>query len=97
MQIVIDIDEKFYQRTLKHYNTFPRDISSYEKQIIDGIPLPNNATNGNVMKALFNISLDDFKHKWGGEDITDEWWNAPYRTESEESWQTATTKKGENE
>ena len=36
-------------------------------------------TNGDVMKALFDISLDDFIHMWGGGEFTEIWWNAPYK------------------
>ena len=57
-----------------------KSIDNYIKSISQKvITIPNEATNGDVMKALFNISLDDFKHKWGGGDITDDWWNAPYK------------------
>ena len=40
--------------------------------------LRKKITNGDVVKAVFNISLDDFKHTWGGGTITDDWWNTPY-------------------
>ena len=46
--------------------------------------IPDNATNGDMIKALFNNSLDDFKHTWGGGTITDDWWNAPYKKEGAE-------------
>ena len=40
MQIVIDIPDDEYQRTMQHYKQFPRDLSRYERRIIDGTPLP---------------------------------------------------------
>jgi hypothetical protein len=50
----------------------------------DTCPLQEiGGTNGEVMELLFGISLNDFKATWGGGDITDEWWNASYKTESE--------------
>ncbi len=42
MQIVIDIDEDEYQSIIRHYEHFPRDLSRYERRIIDGIPLSEN-------------------------------------------------------
>lgn len=40
MRMVIDMDEDEYQRTMQHYEQFPRDLSRYERRIIDGTPLP---------------------------------------------------------
>lgn len=40
MQIVIDIDDEEYQRTMRHYKSFPRDLSHYERNIVNGTPLP---------------------------------------------------------
>ena len=60
------------------------NASDYRKSRHDKCPLiilPDNATNGDMIKALFNISLDDFKHTWGGGTITDDWWNALYKKE----------------
>lgn len=42
MHIVIDIPEDEYQRIVRHYEHFPRDLSRYERRIIDGIVLPGN-------------------------------------------------------
>jgi hypothetical protein len=39
-QIVISIPEDEYQRIMRHYEQFPRDLSRYERRIIDGTPLP---------------------------------------------------------
>lgn len=43
MKIVIDIPDDEYQRTMQHYEQFPRDLSRYERRIIDGTPLPDGA------------------------------------------------------
>lgn len=40
MQVVIDIPDDEYQRIMQHYKQFPRDLSRYERRIIDGTPLP---------------------------------------------------------
>ena len=39
----------------------------------------DNATNGDVIKLVFGICLDDFKKIWGGGSYTDDIWNAPYQ------------------
>ena len=54
------------------------EILNTNDDLFGMIVIQKESTNGDVMKALFDISLDDFKHKWGGGDITDDWWNAPY-------------------
>ena len=59
MQIVIDIDDKSYERILKHYNTFSRDRSSYEKQLIDGTPLPEHHGDLIDRKELFERLKDN--------------------------------------
>lgn len=64
-----------------------------EVPTVNAIVIPNNATNGDVIKALF----PDVKiHQSGGytgclfrpsvmlDDIRSEWWNAPYKAESED-------------
>ncbi len=61
------------------------------------IPLPDGATNGDVIKALFpNVPVDNFFqdtisfYPLMPNGLTDEihfdecWWNAPYKKESEE-------------
>lgn len=40
MQIVIEIPEDEYQHIMRHYEQFPRDLSRYERRIIDGTLLP---------------------------------------------------------
>lgn len=56
----------------------------------NGIFISENATNGDVIKAMFpNIPIDedDFFVRKSRHDNTEywkEWWNAPYKKESEE-------------
>jgi len=55
----------------------------------NGIFIPKNATNGDVIKALFpNYRTDEMSHSvWVGYDnmsFKREWWNAPYKAGSEE-------------
>jgi len=51
------------------------------------IEIPDNATNGEVVKAMFKPNRitrtdDDIVHI--DYDFTSEWWNAPYKAESGE-------------
>ena len=87
MQILIDIDKERYNEIVNHYDTFPKQMRDYGvKAIRHGTPIPDNATNGDVIKAMFpNTEIM----------ITDErvflrdgtivmiypltWWNAPYQ------------------
>ena len=97
MKLIIDIDEDYYKKIVKLYyeNPFPdkRNI-----MILNGIPLPDNATNGDVLKAMFpNIITDEFattihattKVVSNGVkgsisyDFWKDWWNASYKAESE--------------
>ena len=59
------------------------------------IPIPDNATNGDIIKALFPKAEI---HDWASEDayidiygvdyealtVCRKWWNAPYKAESED-------------
>ena len=40
IELVIKIPDEEYQRTMRHYESFPRDISRWEQRIVDGTPLP---------------------------------------------------------
>jgi len=69
----------------------------HEADTVNAIVIPKNATNGDVIKALFpNIKINDIdclkmiytgidhKNMIGFNlDATKEWWNAPYKAESE--------------
>ena len=67
--------------------------SLYEarKLLKNAIPIPDNATNGDVIKAMFptyDIEIEGNyvtcwidEYKWIG--FNGDWWNAPYKTESE--------------
>ena len=75
MRIVIDIDEDYVKIINKN------GASNYpEERIVNGIKLPNNATNGDVIKAMFSNDSRDFlivnmdKNSW---------WNAPYKADKE--------------
>ena len=84
MQILIDISKKEYDLVQNGggYN--------YLTAINNGTPIPDNATNGDVIKALFpdkliwtgiNEKYEEIGFCHNGKDIvfTTEWWNAPYK------------------
>lgn len=53
---------------------------------VQAVPIPANATNGDVLKAFFHsINRDyDVKHKMGQILFTHEWWNMPYEGSDKE-------------
>ena len=57
MQIVIDIPEDTYKRIkgLVDADYFEHDINGFsQRAIANGTPIPDNATNGDVIKVMFN-------------------------------------------
>ena len=90
MQIVIDIPEEDYNYAKQQVAdgiTNPLKIC-----IANGTPIPDNATNGNVIKAMFpNAEVDDYDYGkdpvidvYGIDDteyitLRKAWWNAPYQ------------------
>ena len=61
----------------------------HEADTVNAIVIPEGATNGDVIKAMFpNFHTDEMSHTiWVGYDdmsFRKEWWNAPYKAESED-------------
>ena len=84
MQIVTNIDEETYKKC-KWKNNGVVGLEWWERAIANGTPIPDNATNGDVIKALFkpnwirrmdDVVIEDYEF-----DV--EWWKAPYKTEME--------------
>ena len=50
-----------------------------EMPTLDAIPIPKGATNGDIINALFPNETD-FRN-----DFDEDWWNAPYKAESEDN------------
>ena len=58
---------------------------------VNAIEIPKNATNGDVIEAMFSVeTIDDFCHSFGVRlnnsnyiQFNKNWWNAPYRRETE--------------
>ena len=69
IELIIKIPEDVFKRTV-FYHEF-RDLNDCVttiKALENGIPIPNNATNGDVMKIIFP--------KIG---VYDEWYDEPYQ------------------
>lgn len=83
----IDITDLPYDRCLMTY--LKEDIDNAPP--VNVIPIPDNATNGDMIKAIFSnlegkekafeIEVNVNKNKVGN--ISVDWWNAPYKVESE--------------
>lgn len=54
---------------------------------VNAIPIPDNATNGDMIRAIFpNITIFDenpVKTVWGRSESETKWWNSPYKVDKE--------------
>ena len=93
MQIVIDIDEK-WKAKCSCFSSI--DVLNYLYDIIqNGTPIPDNATNGDVIKAMFiDVKVNVTKYSYvvevklphhtehdTGLLFDKYWWNTPYKKE----------------
>ena len=84
-KIVIDIDDNLYTRLFDNGVTDAADMLKAYIAIRKGTVLPKNATNGDVIKALFpNITISSFNGKTETSldkhtDFRTDWWDAPYK------------------
>ena len=94
MKIVIDIDENVFTRLFDNgtedYEIVNDDLFTIAKSIRNGTPLPENATNGDMVKAMFpnlkwciNENNEVFTVNQNIVRLSLDWWNAPYKAESE--------------
>ena len=82
MKLIIDVPEEKYEWICQNNPKATEDM--IVGMITHGTPIPDNATNGDVIKALFptaDISLNDscfegVVNKYG---FDMKWWNAPYQ------------------
>lgn len=74
MRILIDVPESVYERIREYYEKNDTVESTYS-YIYHGTPIPDNATNGDVIKAIFDpeTSLGIRLH------CSDFWWNELYQ------------------
>lgn len=72
MNVLIKVDEKVYKSIKDIYNNDKSAIGTHAymlKAIANGTPIPDNATNGEVIDLIFPYEKT----------IDAAWWNAPYQ------------------
>lgn len=92
MKVLIDISQEMFKATQTYYsnNTTRLSIKSCIEKIADGTPIPEGATNGDMLLTMFDtatvygidkendciaICIDNnFYQKFRYS-----WWNAPYK------------------
>jgi hypothetical protein len=71
---IIDAD-KYQKELLSAYDDVSMEFEVLDRQpLVSAIPIPEGATNGDMIKAMFN----DFESALLLQVISKEWWNAPY-------------------
>lgn len=87
MNILIDIPYQLY-KVLKDFKDFPNDSNETTienvlmKAIKNGTPIPDNATDGQVIQTLFKpnrVERTDDDVIVEHYDFSEEWWNTPYQ------------------
>lgn len=73
-KVLIDMPEQYLKLIHSDSPINLVSMSGFLNFVRNGIAL-DGLTNGEVMRKIFNMSLDDFQHTWGGGDYTNEWWN----------------------
>ncbi len=66
MQIIVNIPESEYQRTIRHYKSFPGDISRWEQRIVDGTVLPKeygDLVDRDEINSRFNAICDELENR----------------------------------
>lgn len=76
MKLIVDIDEDYY-KIIKHDVDNGMDYLPCVL-IANGIPIPDNATNGDVIDAMFP-NVDFVTDVFGGFNFPKWWWNALYK------------------
>lgn len=96
MKILIDIPEELRERLFNIVN-YGMDIATGLENvmimsIVNGTPIPDNATNGDVTKAMFPFyNFEIYEHKGYVMVFYEDfyttyplrWWNAPYQKEGD--------------
>ena len=85
MKLIIDISDQIYD-WIEHTGVVHHEDCGYlGGAILDGITIPGNATNGDVIQALFpNIEKDNERliQKFGSQalyDTFEKWCSLPYK------------------
>lgn len=92
MKVLIDIPESILENIKEFEMIVDDDNSDVADCILNGIPIPDNATNGDMIKTMFPSIKIDFEtytksevvhFRDGDAEFSHDWWNAPYKVESE--------------
>lgn len=93
MKLLIEIPEEDYERVMNENVSYNGSMHT-AKAIKNGTPIPDNATNGDVINAMFpsiESRLDEktgiMLVKWAdgtAKAFKTDWWDAPYKAESGE-------------
>ena len=76
MKVLIEIAENNYKEMCEH--GIERVDFDIQRMMKNGTPIPDNATNKDVMCAFFGqVTLDKCMC------IDPKWWNAPYKADKE--------------
>lgn len=93
MKLIIDIPKEIYKASQIVGDKFDDVIQIPLEVIANCTPIPDNATNGDVIKAMFDVTEEHFYDEdrmvdvYGLDRIDDpstfyaDWWNAPYNAE----------------
>lgn len=88
MKLIIDISEEEWLFIKAKIAT--EDDSYIDRAVANSTPIPDNATNGDMIKAIFNCKTRNedsnylVKYSLDGiyEEVSSDWWNAPYQKDS---------------
>ena len=100
MKVIIDIDEKDF-RIMQHNIAVDNPLCPLSEKetvtkIANGVPISDNATNGDIIKAMFpDTKIEGIEGLEGLQCVAVsiglgtiyfalDWWNAPYKKEVEE-------------
>ncbi len=83
MNLIIDIPKEIYELITNDKS----ELKGLAKAVKNGTPIPDNVTNGDVMKAVFNCKTSNedsdylVKYSLDGiyEEVSSNWWNASYQ------------------
>lgn len=91
MKLIIDIPEQDFHRVCQGYIDYSNTLDGRcLTAISEGVPITDNVTNGDVIKKVFNTTSTQFCELVRMDNIDNglccslDWWNAPYKTESED-------------
>ena len=93
MKLIIDMSDEEYDFTKGAKTARTYNAEHYVNLILNGTPLPDNATNGDIFTSVYKpykvqeytfcVSLyrteSDFKKGIEWLEFTKWWWNAPYK------------------